>query len=101
MENEIKSSGLVTGMAITGLVLGIAGLLFSLIPCLGMFGVYPAGMGIVAALVAVVAAVMMKAQKGLAVASLVVSLVGFGMAVKEIYNTNARTKALNDFMKKP
>jgi hypothetical protein len=100
METTGKNSGLVTGLAITGLVLGIAGLLFSLIPCVGSLAVYPAGMGLVASIAAVITAVVFKAQKGLAVASLVVSLVGFGMGVKEAYNNNQRVKEMNQIMRK-
>lgn len=74
-------SGSVADMPIAALVLGIVGLLFALIPCLGMYALP------LTVLAVIFGAVGMKKQagKGMAIAGLVCGIVGTAVAAYWLY----------------
>jgi predicted membrane-bound spermidine synthase len=67
-------------LAIIALVLGILALLFSFIPCLGMYAIFPGIIGLVMAVISIVMAGKVNAPKGMAIAALACSLVGSAIA---------------------
>jgi hypothetical protein len=76
MAEERGASGIVTFLAVIGLVFGIIGLLASLIPVLGMWAVYIALPAAALSLLAIVVGVAKKAKRSLAIAAFAVSLAG-------------------------
>ena len=81
MSEETQTSTAGKGLGIAGFVLGLLALLFSFIPCLGMYAVFPGVIAIILAAVALMQANKGGAKKGLIIAALVVSVIGTGVAV--------------------
>jgi hypothetical protein len=71
-------------LAIIGLVLGSLGLLISLLPCVGWLGVLGTGPAFILSLVALIIALVKQARKGLAIAAVVVSVLGIAVPVVEL-----------------
>jgi hypothetical protein len=80
----MRKSGLVSALAIIGLVLGVVGLLISFLPCIGWLGILASGPALILAIVALVVASARNAPKNLAIAALCVSVVGVGVPVVEL-----------------
>ena len=80
------------GLGIAGLVVGILTLLVSFIPCFGMYAMY---IGIVAILLSGIGlyiASKNNSSKGMLIAALIVSILGFAIA----YNQYSQLKDLGD-----
>lgn len=73
------------GLGVAGLVVGIVAILFSFIPCLGMWAIVPAIVGIVLSAVSISHANKANAQKGVAVGGLVCSIIAAAIAAYWIY----------------
>ena len=67
-------------LAIIALVLGIVALLFSFIPCLGMYAIFPGIIGIVLGVVSIMQAGKVNAPKGMAIAAIACSVLGSAVA---------------------
>lgn len=73
-------------MGVASLVLGIVGLVFSFIPCLGMYGIGLTIPGVVLGAIAISKAKKNNGQgKGLAIAGLVCSIIGSAIAGWQCY----------------
>ena len=80
MAEELKSSGTVTALATIAFVFGLLGMLGSFIPCIGALAFY---IGIPAAIIALIALFVAKAQKAkntFAIVALVISLIGVAIS---------------------
>jgi predicted PurR-regulated permease PerM len=84
-ENKTVSDG--KGLGTAGLVVGIIAVLFSFIPCLGMWAIVPAIVGIVLCAISMKQAGKAGAPKGMALAGLICSIVGALIAIYWIYVT--------------
>lgn len=83
MENQ-KPSGIHQALGILGLIIGILGLIFSFIPCLGAYAIYAGIAGIVISLAAFFSAKNIGESIGLAVAGLVLSIIASAVALYQI-----------------
>jgi hypothetical protein len=68
------------GLGIAGMVLGIVAVIFSFVPCLGVYALIPGLIGLVLSIVSFVQANKAGAAKGMAIAGIVCSLVGCAIA---------------------
>ena len=73
------------GLGTAGLIVGIVALLFSFIPCLGMYAALPAVVGIILSAIAMSQASKAGAPKGMALGGLICSIVGLIIAIYWIY----------------
>lgn len=73
------------GLGTAGLIVGIVALLFSFIPCLGMYAALPALVGIVLSAIAMKQASKAGAAKGMAIGGMVCSIIGLIIAIYWIY----------------
>lgn len=84
-------------LGIAALVLGILAFVFSFVPCLGMYAVFPGALGIILGAVAFFLASKADAGKGLIIASVLLSLAGTGVAVYQMITLKKGVEsALND-----
>jgi hypothetical protein len=89
--------------AIIGLVLGILALLFSFIPCLGMYAIFPGVIGLILGVVAMMQAGKVNAPKGMAIAAIICAVLGSAVAgyqyykLKSIVDDPSIKKGLEDF----
>lgn len=72
-------------MGVASLVLGIVGIVFSFIPCLGMYALFLTIPGVILGAIGLVSASKKKAPKGLAIAGLVCSIIGSTVAGYQYY----------------
>ena len=72
-------------LAIIALVLGIVALLFSFIPCLGMYAIFPGIIGIVLAVVSMLQAKKINAPNGMAIAAIACAVLGSAVAAYQYY----------------
>ena len=87
-------------MGIVALVLGIVGLVFSFIPCLGTYGIFLTIPGIVFGAIGVSKAAKDNgAGKGLAIAGLVCSIIGSAIAGYQWYVLHKASSGLNETFK--
>jgi hypothetical protein len=68
------------GLGVAGLVLGILAAVLSFVPCLGMYAIIPGVVGLILSVISIIQANKAGAAKGMAIAGLVCSLVGVGIA---------------------
>ena len=80
MENK-KPSGLHQALGVLALIIGILGLLFSFIPCFGMYAIYAGIAGIIIGLAAFFSAKNADASIGLATAGIVLSILTSAIAI--------------------
>lgn len=73
------------GLGTAGLIVGIVALLFSFIPCLGMYAALPALVGIILSAISMSQAKKAGAQKGMALGGLICSIIGLLIALYWIY----------------
>lgn len=96
-------SGTWKTLAIIALVLGIVALVFSFVPCLGMYAVFPGVIGIGLAVASLVMAGKVNAPKGMAIAGLACAILGSAIAgyqyyvIKNAMNNPEIKKGLEDF----
>lgn len=76
-----QSSGTYKTFGIIALVLGILAFVFSFVPCLGIYAMYPGFLGVILGVVAFFQANKAGAQKGMIITALALSVVGTGVAV--------------------
>ena len=87
-------------MGIASLVLGIVGLVFSFIPCLGTYGIFLTVPGVVLGAIAISKAKKNGGQgKGVAVAGLVCAIIGSVIAGWQWYALNKAANSASDFSK--
>ena len=72
------------GLGIAGLVLGILALVFSFIPCLGMYAMFPGALAIIFAAIALYQANKGNGSKGMIIAGLVVSIIATIIAIYQM-----------------
>ncbi len=77
-------------LGIAGMILGIVAVLFSFIPCLGVYALIPGIVGLILSIVSFVQANKAGAAKGMAIAGIVCSVIGCAIA-------GYQWKQLNDF----
>ena len=80
-ESTQTTSNAGKGFGIAGFVLGLIALIFSFIPCLGMYAMFPGFLAIILAAVALMQANKGNGPKGLIIPALIVSLIGTAVAV--------------------
>jgi len=100
MTEELKDSGAVTAMSVVGLVFGIIGMLGSFIPCLGALAIYVAVPATIVSGIAVFIAMSQKAKKSLAIAALVISMIGTIFSGFQAAALMGAGKAISDQAKK-
>jgi hypothetical protein len=84
-QTTIPQSNTWKTLAIIALVLGILALLFSFIPCLGMYAIFPGILALGLAVASIVMAGKINAPKGMAIAALVCALLGSAIAGYQAY----------------
>jgi hypothetical protein len=77
-----------------GLILGILATVISFIPCLGVYAILPGFIGIILSSIG-----LRKVKKGLAIAGLICSVVGTGVASWQIYELNQISPELEKQLK--
>jgi len=93
--------GVIMGLGVAGLVVGILALLFSMITCLGMYAIYPAGIAIVLSGIATILAVMKKSSFSvLTVIALVISVAAIGKGFIELKRTKDTLRGGEKILKK-
>ena len=86
-------------MGVASLVLGIVGLVFSFIPCLGSWGIFLTVPGVVLGAVGLASAAKKNAPKGLAIAGLVCSIIGSAIAGYQWYVLHKASDAITELGK--
>jgi hypothetical protein len=88
------------GMGVAGLIVGIVACVFSFIPCLGMYAIVPALVGIILSAISMKQAGASNSPKGMAIGGLVTSIIGLLIACYWIYAlyfaAAAFTNAMNE-----
>jgi hypothetical protein len=101
-QQNVNSSGTWKTLAIFSLVLGILAFIFSFVPCLGMYAIFPGVIGLIMGGISLSMAGKVNAPKGMAIAGLVCALLGSGIAgwqyykIKQIVEDPAVKKGLED-----
>ncbi|MBL7916890.1 MAG: hypothetical protein JNM96_00740 [Bacteroidia bacterium] len=75
------------GLGLSGLIVGIVAVLFSFIPCLGMYAIIPAVVGIILSAISMSQAGKAGAPKGMAIGGLICSVVAVLIALYWVYVT--------------
>jgi hypothetical protein len=98
MENSTNSSNPNSGkgLGVAGLVLGIIAVVFSFVPCLGAYAVFPGVIAIVLSAISLSKANKANAQKGLAIAGLVCSIVGTSIGAWQWYTLNKAASVIKE-----
>ena len=86
-------------MGVASLVLGIVGLVFSFIPCLGSWGIFLTVPGVILGAVGLASAAKKNAPKGLAIAGLVCSIIGSAIAGYQWYVLHKASDAITELGK--
>lgn len=81
-------------LGLIGLILGILAAVISFIPCLGIYAVFPGFIGIILSSIG-----LRKVKKGLAIAGLICSVIGTGVASWQIYEINQVSPELEKELK--
>lgn len=91
------------GMGIAGLVIGIFAVIFSLIPCIGMWAIVPGVIGVILSALSMKQAAAANAPRGMAIGGLICSIIGILIACYWLYilyfAAGQITDAANDAMK--
>jgi hypothetical protein len=82
-------------MGLVGMILGILAVVISFVPCLGVYAIYPGIVGIIFSALG-----LRKVKKGMAIAGLVCSLLGTGIATWQFYTIKQGVEELNKDMEK-
>lgn len=81
-------------LGLIGLILGILAAVISFIPCLGIYAIFPGFIGIILSSIG-----LRKVKKGLAIAGLICSVIGTGVASWQIYEINQVSPELEKELK--
>lgn len=73
------------GLGIAGLVLGIIAVVFSFIPCIGLFSLLPGIVGIILSSISITQSNKVRASKSIATAGLVCSVIACSLASWQVY----------------
>lgn len=84
-QNSTTNPNAGKGLGIAGLIVGIVALLFSFIPCLGMWAIVPAIVGLIMSAISMKQAGAAGAPKGMAIGGLICSILGLLIALYWIY----------------
>jgi hypothetical protein len=76
-------------LGLIGLILGIVAAIISFIPCLGMYAIFPGVLGLILSALG-----LRKVKKGLAIAGLIFSLIGTGVAAWQMYQIQKMSNEL-------
>ena len=87
-------------LGIIGMILGIIAVIFSFIPCLGIYALYPGILGFVLSLISFVQANKAGAAKGMAIAGIVCSILGCIIAGYQLKKLSDFSNDLDKEMKK-
>jgi hypothetical protein len=88
MENNNEKMNV---MGLVGMILGILAAILSFVPCLGAYAIFPGVIGLIFSILG-----LKKVKKGMAIAGLVCSLVGVGIASWQWYVLNEAANELKD-----
>ncbi|RYD94830.1 MAG: DUF4190 domain-containing protein [Sphingobacteriales bacterium] len=86
-------------LGIAALVLGILAFVFSFVPCLGMYAMYPGIVGLGLGIAAFVMANKAAAAKGMVIASIILSVLGTGVAYWQYTKVKEVGTALTEWSK--
>lgn len=89
MENNNEKMNV---MGLVGMILGILAVILSFVPCIGVYAIFPGVVGLIFSILG-----MKKVKKGMAIAGLVCSLIGTGVASWQYYVLNEAAKELQNF----
>lgn len=89
MENNNEKMNV---MGLVGMILGILAVILSFVPCIGIYAIFPGVIGLIFSILG-----MKKVKKGMAIAGLVCSLIGTGVASWQYYVLNEVDKELQNF----
>lgn len=95
-QQTVPPSTLHKTFGIISLVLGILAFLFSFVPCLGMYAIFPGVLGLIMGVVAFVMAGKVNAPKGLIIAGVILSVLGTGVAAWQYSKLSELKTQLND-----
>lgn len=95
-EDTTTKSSAGKGLGIAGFVLGLLALIFSFVPCLGMYAMFPGIIAIILAAVAFMQANKGNGPKGLIIAALVVSVIGTGVAIYQYMQLKDAVETIGD-----
>lgn len=98
METNQQQSSAHKVLGIIGLVLASIGILISLIPCLGFYGIFPAAIGLILGIVSLVLGGKVNAPKGIALTAVVLAVLACGIA---IFQYKKAEKFVKDIEKNP
>jgi hypothetical protein len=87
-------------LGVAGLVLGIVAAIVSFIPCLGVYAIFPAIVGIVLSAISMSQASKAGASKSMAIAGLVCSIIGFSIAGWQYYQLKNAGDKFKDAIEK-
>ncbi len=93
VSNSYKTFGLIS------LILGILAFIFSFVPCLGMYAMFPGILGIIFGLIGFVQAGKINAPKGMVIAGIVLSILGTAVAVWQYKTIKNGIKQMDSSMK--
>lgn len=77
-------------LGLIGLILGIVAAIISFIPCLGIYAIFPGVLGLILSALG-----LRKVKKGLAIAGLIFSLIGTGVAAWQMYQIQKLSNEFN------
>ncbi|MGG9971763.1 DUF4190 domain-containing protein [Ferruginibacter sp. SUN002] len=84
---------------IISLILGIVAFLFSFIPCLGMYAIFPGILGIVLGVIGFVMANKVNGAKGMVIAGIVLSVLGTAVAYFQYSKLKGAVKEVDSILK--
>ena len=92
-----ENTSLITAFSIAGFVIGVLSLVFSFIPCIGMYSAIPGFIGLVLSVIAFVKAKQGNSPKGLAIAAVVICLFAVIIAGWQYTVWQKATEKIDDF----
>jgi uncharacterized protein YqfA (UPF0365 family) len=81
-------------LGLVGMILGILAVILSFVPCIGIYALFPGVLGLIFSLIG-----MKKVRKGMAIAGLVCSLIGTGVAAWQWYALSQASDELKQLNK--
>jgi hypothetical protein len=99
MEEQVQKSNAGKGLGIASFVTALVAIVFSFVPCLGMYALVPGGIAIILAIIAYSQATKGNGSKGLIIAALIISIVGTAIASWQFYVwMNAKSMIENEII---
>lgn len=91
-----ENSNLITGFSIAAFSIGVLSLIFSFIPCIGMYSAAPAFIGLVLAVIAFAKAKQINQKKGFSLAAIIICVVALAIAGWQYTNWQAASEKIDD-----